>query len=158
MANFPIKMLNFGYQYTFVILPIDDTDIFGQYTDIPIADTIIGATLLTTFWNYTNQCIRGELAPLIRAYDKGGILINNSTCFMLSSLPSFPAFCWSAVPTSCYIFNVYVCYTLVVEYCVCMWHVALLQLINVIIITLVTKHASAENDLRTSGISKLLTT
>ena len=49
MANFPIKMLNFGYQYTFVILPIDDTDIFGQYTDIPIADTIIGATLLTTF-------------------------------------------------------------------------------------------------------------
>ena len=26
-------------------------------------------------------------------------------CFMLSSLPCFYAFCWSAIPTSCYIFN-----------------------------------------------------
>ena len=34
-------------------------------------------------------------------------------CFMLSSLPCFPAFCWIAIPTSCYIlfFNlVYVLY------------------------------------------------
>ena len=30
---------------------------------------------------------------------------------MLSSLPCFSAFCWSAIPTSCYIFNVfYSCY------------------------------------------------
>ena len=28
-------------------------------------------------------------------------------CFMLSSLPCFYAFCWSAIPTSCYIFNVF---------------------------------------------------
>ena len=30
-------------------------------------------------------------------------------CFVLSSLPCFYAFCWSAIPTSCYIFNV--CYS-----------------------------------------------
>ena len=29
--------------------------------------------------NCTNQSIRGEIAPPIRAYNKGGILINNST-------------------------------------------------------------------------------
>ena len=29
------------------------------------------------------------------------------SCFMLSSLPCFPAFCWSVIPTSCYIFNVF---------------------------------------------------
>ena len=28
-------------------------------------------------------------------------------CFMLSSLPCFYAFCWSAIPTSCYSFNVF---------------------------------------------------
>ena len=28
-------------------------------------------------------------------------------CFMLSSLPCFCAFCWSVIPTSCYIFNVF---------------------------------------------------
>ena len=28
-------------------------------------------------------------------------------CFMLSSLPCFYAFCWSAIPTTCYIFNVF---------------------------------------------------
>ena len=28
-------------------------------------------------------------------------------CFMLSSLPCFYAFCWSAIPTSGYIFNVF---------------------------------------------------
>jgi len=28
-------------------------------------------------------------------------------CFMLSSLPCFYAFCWSAIHTSCYIFNVF---------------------------------------------------
>ena len=28
-------------------------------------------------------------------------------CFMLSSLPCFYAFCWSAIPTSSYIFNVF---------------------------------------------------
>ena len=27
-------------------------------------------------------------------------------CFMLSSLPCFHAFCWSAILTSCYLFNV----------------------------------------------------
>ena len=30
-----------------------------------------------------------------------GCILN---CFMLSSLPCFYAFCWSAIPTSCYIF------------------------------------------------------
>ena len=29
-------------------------------------------------------------------------------CFMLSSLPCFYAFCWSAIPTTCYIFNVFI--------------------------------------------------
>jgi len=29
-------------------------------------------------------------------------------CFMLSSLPCFPALCWSAIPTSCYIFIIYI--------------------------------------------------
>ena len=29
-------------------------------------------------------------------------------CFMLSSLPCFPAFCWSAIPTSCYYFIIYI--------------------------------------------------
>ena len=33
-----------------------------------------------------------------------GCILN---CFMLSSLPCFYAFCWSAIPTSCYIFNVF---------------------------------------------------
>ena len=28
-------------------------------------------------------------------------------CFMLSSLPCFNIFCWSAIPTSCYICNVF---------------------------------------------------
>jgi len=28
-------------------------------------------------------------------------------CFMLSSIPCFYAICWSAIPTSCYIFNVF---------------------------------------------------
>ena len=28
-------------------------------------------------------------------------------CFMLSSLPCFYAFCWSTIPTSCYIFNAF---------------------------------------------------
>jgi len=32
-----------------------------------------------------------------------GCILN---CFMLSSLPCFYAFCWCAIPTSCYIFNV----------------------------------------------------
>ena len=30
-------------------------------------------------------------------------------CFILSSLPCFYAFCWCAIPTSCYIFNVFYC-------------------------------------------------
>jgi len=34
---------------------------------------------------------------------EGGCIPN---CFMLSSLPCFHAFCWSAIPTSCYVFNV----------------------------------------------------
>ena len=33
-----------------------------------------------------------------------GCILN---CFMLSSLPCFLAFCWSAITTSCYIFNVF---------------------------------------------------
>ena len=33
-----------------------------------------------------------------------GCILN---CFMPSSLPCFYAFCWSAIPTSCYIFNVF---------------------------------------------------
>ena len=37
-----------------------------------------------TSLNCINQSIRGEIAPRIRAYDKGGILINNSTV----------QFCW----------------------------------------------------------------
>ena len=28
-------------------------------------------------------------------------------CFMLSSVPCFYAFCWSAIPTSCYIFDIF---------------------------------------------------
>ena len=34
-----------------------------------------------------------------------GCILN---CFMLSSLPCFYAFHWSAIPTSCYIFNVFI--------------------------------------------------
>jgi len=33
-----------------------------------------------------------------------GCILN---CFMLSSLPCFYAFCWSAIPISCYIFNIF---------------------------------------------------
>ena len=34
-------------------------------------------------------------------------LCTELNCLMLSSLPCFYAFCWSAIPTSCYIFNVF---------------------------------------------------
>ena len=46
----------------------------------------------------------------VERYVGWGCILN---CFMLSSLPCFYAFCWSAIPTSCYIFNaVYSCRTL----------------------------------------------
>jgi len=44
----------------------------------------------------------------VERYVGWGCILN---CFKLSSLPCFYAFCWSAIPTSCYIFNVfYSCY------------------------------------------------
>ena len=43
-----------------------------------------------------------------KRYVGWGCILN---CFMLSSLPCFYAFCWSAIPTSCYIFNVFYSFT-----------------------------------------------
>ena len=40
----------------------------------------------------------------LERYVGWGCILN---CFMLSSLPCFYAFCWSAIPTSCHIFNVF---------------------------------------------------
>jgi len=40
----------------------------------------------------------------VERYVGWGCILN---CFMLSSLPCFYAVCWSAIPTSCYIFNVF---------------------------------------------------
>ena len=47
MANFPIKCKILITNIHFVMLPIADTNIFADIADIPIADVIIGATLLT---------------------------------------------------------------------------------------------------------------
>jgi len=40
----------------------------------------------------------------VERYVGWGCMLN---CYMLSSLPCFYAFCWSAIPTSCYTFNVF---------------------------------------------------
>ena len=40
----------------------------------------------------------------VKIYRGWGCIVN---CFMLSSLPCFYALCWSAIPTSCYIFNIF---------------------------------------------------
>ena len=40
MANFPIKMLNFGYQYTFCNIANSRYQYLANIADIPIADTI----------------------------------------------------------------------------------------------------------------------
>jgi len=55
-------------------------------------------------YQYTFQC-KYATPPYIPFTVKryvGGVVYMN--CFMLSSLPCFPAFCRSAIPTSCYIF------------------------------------------------------
>jgi len=41
----------------------------------------------------------------LERYVGWGCILN---CFMLSSLPCFYAFCWSAIPTSCDIFDVFI--------------------------------------------------
>jgi len=46
---------------------------------LPTAVYAIPVQFSETSLNCTNQSIRGEIAPPIRAYDKGGILTNNST-------------------------------------------------------------------------------
>jgi len=55
----------------------------------------------------------------VKRYVGWGCILN---CFMLSSLPCFYAFCWSATPTSCYIF--YVFYSCNYEW----WHTQLVYL------------------------------
>jgi len=65
MANFPIKMLNFDYQYTFCNIADSRYQYFWpNIADILIADTIIGATLVSShahnYWvaESLHHCIR----------------------------------------------------------------------------------------------------
>ena len=64
-------------------------------------------TLQTTYWKKpvlpTGYTAEPHIFPHQR-YVGWSCVLN---CFMLSSLPYFYAFCWSVIPTSCYIFNVF---------------------------------------------------
>ena len=60
---------------------------------------------MTIFQNKDLICrITCTIIYAAERYVGWGCILN---CFMLPSLPCFYAFCWSAIPTSCYIFNVF---------------------------------------------------